>query len=248
MSPWPTAERMLSPGNQSAYGNAVGVRVVDLLLPGRVGHAPRCLVGEADPRRLAEAVLARGLLERVAPGDRVTLPVIEVTADRVEVHVARDRDRTGQIHSAVARAPLSLLKNRSGSVGYAYRPLSSIVLVGVMSPLCNPAMAVTSLNVDPGAYCPLIGPVHQRVMVRSGRSARCQVGVGMPFTNWLGSKVGFDAIATTDPSVASSTTTDPAGASNVLNAFLLLLSCVPRRPRAPGPASPPPASGRRGRW
>ena len=33
-------------------------------------------------------------------------------------------------------------------------PVSSNGLFGVISPYSSPAVAVTSLNVDPGAYCP----------------------------------------------------------------------------------------------
>ena len=97
-SPWPIAERMLSPGSQSGYGNAAGFVVVDLLLPRRVGDAARpprsaarCRSTLPKPQFLAVAWSAS------PPGLLVLPAVVEVATDRVEVHVARHRERVVQV-------------------------------------------------------------------------------------------------------------------------------------------------------
>ena len=103
MSPWPTADRMLSPGSQSGYGNASGFASWIFCFHAASGTRPLASFGSGTPVVLPNPYWRAVSCSAVAARQVVLLVVVEVAADRVEVHVARHRERPRQRHPSVLR-------------------------------------------------------------------------------------------------------------------------------------------------
>src|SRR5581483_10279901 len=76
------------------------------LAPGRRGDEPDRLVAQVEARRTSEAEALRPVL--LARPAAVRAALVEAVADRVEVRVARLRERLGEHHRAVdVRVPVA---------------------------------------------------------------------------------------------------------------------------------------------
>src|SRR3954447_12791675 len=94
-------------------------------------------------------------------------------------------------------------------------PSSGKVEYWVTRPRPRAAVAVASLNVEPGAYWPAMARLFSGDRL-AGSWRAAKLAWEMPPTNCDGSYVGYEAIASTEPLRGSRTTSDPAGATKCL--------------------------------